>query len=125
MAKKKGAPSFECTECGWQTVKWVGRCPECQAWGTVEEKGQVTARTTAASNLAQPAEAIHDVDSSVASFRATSIGELDRVLGGGLVPGAVILMARGARRREVHAAAPGGLLRGQSPPGAAGAVSDR
>lgn len=93
MAKKKGTPSFECTECGWQTVKWVGRCPECQSWGTVEEKGQVTARTTAASHLTQPAKVIHDVDSSVAEFRSTSIGELDRVLGGGLVPGAVILMA--------------------------------
>jgi len=74
-------------------VKWVGRCPECQAWGSVEEKGQVTARTTAAGQLSQPARVIHEVDASEAEFRPTSIGELDRVLGGGLVPGAVILMA--------------------------------
>lgn len=74
-------------------MKWVGRCPECQAWGSVEEKGQVTARTTAASQLSQPARVIHEVDASEAEFRPTSIGELDRVLGGGLVPGAVILMA--------------------------------
>ena len=93
MAKKKTAPAFECTECGWQTVKWVGRCPECQSWGTVQEKGQVTARTTAASNLVSPARTISDVDASAAEFRSTDIGELDRVLGGGLVPGAVILMA--------------------------------
>lgn len=93
MAKKKTAPTFECTECGWQTVKWVGRCPECQSWGSVEEKGQVTARTTAASSLVSPARTIGDVDASAAEFRATGIGELDRVLGGGLVPGAVILMA--------------------------------
>lgn len=93
MAKSKTTPKFECTECGWQTVKWVGRCPECQAWGSVEEKGQVTARTTAARSAAAPAKTIADVDSSVAEFRATGIGELDRVLGGGLVPGAVILMA--------------------------------
>ncbi|OSM43634.1 DNA repair protein RadA [Nesterenkonia sp. PF2B19] len=92
-SKAKNASTFECSECGWQTVKWVGRCPECQSWGTVEEKEQVTARTTAASNLAAPAQAIGDVDASVAEFRATGIGELDRVLGGGLVPGAVILMA--------------------------------
>ncbi|MGJ9406707.1 DNA repair protein RadA [Nesterenkonia aurantiaca] len=92
-SRSKGSPSFECTECGWQTVKWVGRCPECQAWGSVEEKGIVTARTTAASQLAQPARVIHEVDASEAEFRPTSIGELDRVLGGGLVPGAVILMA--------------------------------
>ncbi|MCT1606495.1 DNA repair protein RadA [Nesterenkonia massiliensis] len=93
MAKSKTTPKFECTECGWQTVKWVGRCPECQAWGSVEEKGQVTARTTAARSAAAPAKTIADVDSSVAEFRATGIGELDRVLGGGLVPGAVILIA--------------------------------
>lgn len=74
-------------------MKWVGRCPECQAWGSVEEKGQVTSRTTAASQLATPARVIHEVDASEAEFRPTSIGELDRVLGGGLVPGAVILMA--------------------------------
>lgn len=92
-SRSKGSPAFECTECGWQTVKWVGRCPECQAWGSVEEKGQVTARTTAASQLSQPARVIHEVDASEAEFRPTSIGELDRVLGGGLVPGAVILMA--------------------------------
>lgn len=61
--------------------------------GSVEEKGQVTSRTTAASQLATPARVIHEVDASEAEFRPTSIGELDRVLGGGLVPGAVILMA--------------------------------
>ncbi|MDR8019333.1 DNA repair protein RadA [Nesterenkonia aerolata] len=92
-ARAKAKPTFECSECGWQTVKWVGRCPECQSWGTVEEKGQAVARTTAASSLAAPAQVIADVDASQAEFRATSVGELDRVLGGGLVPGAVILMA--------------------------------
>lgn len=93
MAKKKTAPGFECTECGWQTVKWVGRCPECQSWGTVEEKGLVTARTAASRTLANPARAIAEVDASAAEFRSTGDGELDRVLGGGLVPGAVILLA--------------------------------
>ena len=92
-ARTKTKPTFECSECGWQTVKWVGRCPECQSWGTVEEKGQAVARTTAASSLAAPAQVIADVDASQAEFRATTVGELDRVLGGGLVPGAVILMA--------------------------------
>ncbi|GAA4840254.1 DNA repair protein RadA [Garicola koreensis] len=94
MAKKKSSPSFECTECGWQTVKWVGRCPECQAWGTVEEKGgQVTARTAASRSVSNPAKTIAEVDSSLAQFRPTGVGEFDRVLGGGLVPGAVILLA--------------------------------
>ncbi|WP_261624210.1 DNA repair protein RadA [Nesterenkonia marinintestina] len=92
-SRAKSKPTFECGECGWQTVKWVGRCPECQSWGTVEEKGQAVARTTAASSLTTPAQVIAEVDASQAEFRATSVGELDRVLGGGLVPGAVILMA--------------------------------
>ncbi|WP_158101265.1 hypothetical protein, partial [Streptomyces griseus] len=35
----KDRPSYRCTECGWTTAKWLGRCPECQAWGTVEEFG--------------------------------------------------------------------------------------
>jgi len=39
MAKSSTYPAFRCTECGWQTAKWVGRCGECEAWGTVEEAG--------------------------------------------------------------------------------------
>lgn len=93
MAKNKPSAGFECSECGWQTVKWVGRCPECHSWGTVEEKGQKGAKTGASRSLVTPARTIADVDSSVAQFRPSGVGELDRVLGGGLVPGAVILMA--------------------------------
>jgi len=87
------APAYRCAECGWSTVKWVGRCGECQAWGTVEEAGAVVSRTTPAAAVAKPAQRIADVDASTAAFQATGIGELDRVLGGGLVPGAVILLA--------------------------------
>ncbi|MBG6084845.1 DNA repair protein RadA [Zhihengliuella flava] len=86
------APGYKCASCGWTTVKWVGRCAECQEWGTVAEIGQVSARTQAVS-VANPAPAIGDVDASTAEFRPTFVGELDRVLGGGLVPGAVILLA--------------------------------
>ena len=83
-----------CSECGWTTGKWVGRCGECQAWGTVEEaSGGATTGRTKASTVAQPAPVIADVDASAASFRTTGVRELDRVLGGGLVPGAVILLA--------------------------------
>ncbi|TJY70122.1 DNA repair protein RadA [Arthrobacter sp. CAU 1506] len=87
------SPAYRCAECGWSTAKWVGRCGECQAWGTVEEATPVAARTTAAAAVARPAERIADVDATTAAFRATGVGELDRVLGGGLVPGAVILLA--------------------------------
>ncbi|MBJ2120714.1 DNA repair protein RadA [Arthrobacter sp. MSA 4-2] len=86
-------PTYRCAECGWTTAKWVGRCGECQAWGTVEETGQPVARTTAAAVVTQVAQRIADVDATTAAFQATRIDELDRVLGGGLVPGAVILLA--------------------------------
>ena len=90
----KRAPGYRCTECGWTTVKWVGRCGECQSWGTVEEVGltSTTGRTRAAT-VAEVAPRIADVDATLASFRSTGVRELDRVLGGGLVPGAVILLA--------------------------------
>lgn len=90
---RSGSPGYRCTECGWTTAKWVGRCGECQAWGTVEETGQAIAKTTAASTVITPAQRIADVDATTAAYQATRIDELDRVLGGGLVPGAVILLA--------------------------------
>jgi len=72
----------------------VGRCGECQQWGTVEEVGgAVTAKTTVASSVQNPARPIAEVDSRVAQYMSTCNPEFDRVLGGGLVPGAVILMA--------------------------------
>ncbi|MCH6472192.1 DNA repair protein RadA [Sinomonas terrae] len=87
------AAGYRCAECGWTTVKWVGRCGECQSWGTVEEVGAAVARTTAAVTVREPARLIADVDATEAAFLPTGVSELDRVLGGGLVPGAVILLA--------------------------------
>ncbi|MDQ4492249.1 DNA repair protein RadA [Sinomonas sp. ASV486] len=92
-ARSGKAPGYRCAECGWTTAKWVGRCGECQEWGTVEEVGAVVARTTAATSVLEPARLIADVDATDAAFLPTGVGELDRVLGGGLVPGAVILLA--------------------------------
>jgi DNA repair protein RadA/Sms len=86
-------PAYHCTECGWTTAKWVGRCGECQAWGSVEEVGAVRARTTAAQVGATPAVPIGSVDVAAARAVPTGIDELDRVLGGGLVAGAVVLLA--------------------------------
>jgi DNA repair protein RadA/Sms len=85
--------TYRCTECGWTTGKWVGRCGECQAWGVVEEVGAVRVRTTAAGPVSSPARPILDVDIQLARCSPTGVGEFDRVLGGGLVPGAVVLVA--------------------------------
>ncbi|MEU9121181.1 DNA repair protein RadA [Streptomyces sp. NPDC048506] len=90
----KERPSYRCTECGWTTAKWLGRCPECQAWGTVEEFGGTPAvRTTAPGRVTTAALPIGQVDGRQAAARSTGVDELDRVLGGGLVPGAVVLLA--------------------------------
>jgi DNA repair protein RadA/Sms len=95
MASKAStrASGFRCSECGWSTVKWVGRCGECQAWGSVSEIGAVTVRTTAAVRVDRPAIPIGEVDARRAEARSTGVSEFDRVLGGGLVPGAVVLVA--------------------------------
>jgi len=95
MATKATARSsgYRCSECGWTTVKWVGRCGECQAWGSVSEIGAVRIRTTAAGTVARPAVRIGHVDIQRAAARSTGVSEFDRVLGGGLVPGAVVLVA--------------------------------
>lgn len=89
----KSSGGYRCSECGWTAVKWVGRCGECQSWGTVEEIGQTTARTTAVTRLDRPALPIEQVDATPATARSTGVPELDRVLGKGLVSGAVVLMA--------------------------------
>ena len=86
-----------CSECGWSAIKWVGRCGECQAWGTIVEVGAVHVRTAAAAVVDRPAVRIGEVDSGRAQARTTGVSELDRVLGGGpeggLVRGAVVLVA--------------------------------
>ncbi|MET7641966.1 DNA repair protein RadA [Streptomyces sp. NPDC005438] len=97
MARKAPAkgnrPTYRCTECGWQTAKWLGRCPECHAWGTVEESGAPAVRTTTPGRVSSTALPIAQVDGRQATARSTQVPELDRVLGGGLVPGAVVLLA--------------------------------
>jgi len=99
------AALYQCSECGWQSMKWAGRCGECQEWGTVTEVriparerrlGQARSGPARGGRPSPPATAavpIADVDVTVARARPTGLGELDRVLGGGLVPGAVVLLA--------------------------------
>jgi len=90
--KAKTRPDYHCTECGWTTAKWVGRCGECQAWGTVVEKSAPKSRALAGPVTA-PARPIGEVPIEDSHARTCGVPELDRVLGGGLVPGAAILLA--------------------------------
>lgn len=91
MAKKERT-IHTCTECGYSSPKWLGRCPECGSWGTLEEAtpGNVT---VAALTPTSPAIPIVEVDPAASKSISTGIGELDRVLGTGIVPGSVVLMA--------------------------------
>ncbi len=84
--------AHRCTECGWETQKWVGRCGECQAWGSVAEVSAPTTRAAAAP-VTRPAVPIGQVSVEESAFRSSGVPELDRVLGGGLVPGAALLLA--------------------------------
>lgn len=82
-----------CSECGWETAKWVGRCGECQAWGSVAETSVVTSARTSATPVTTAAVPIGEVSVEETTTRSCGVPELDRVLGGGLVPGAAILLA--------------------------------
>ena len=92
MAKPVKDP-YRCGECGWSTTKWVGRCGECQAWRTIEELGAPKKATLVATAPNSDALPIKDVALASATARKSGVEEFDRVLGGGLVPGAALLLA--------------------------------
>ncbi len=83
-----------CAACGRTEPKWVGQCPQCRAWGTMLEHASAPAAAVPASNgaPARPARPVAEVPPDEHARAATGIGELDRVLGGGLVPGSVTLL---------------------------------
>lgn len=93
----KPLSSFRCTECGWTTPKWAGRCGECQQWGTVLDAAEkaglgrsVKPTTVTGDGIARP---ITHVDTNSVAHWPSGINEFDRVLGGGIVPGSVILLS--------------------------------
>ncbi|MCH9641757.1 MAG: AAA family ATPase, partial [Actinomycetia bacterium] len=92
----KTRSQFRCSECHHVAPKWVGRCPDCHTWGTVDEI-ILTAATAPATRQAvvptSPAVPISSIDPGATRHFHTGVSELDRVLGGGLVPGSVTLMA--------------------------------
>ena len=93
MAKAKSI--YSCTECGGQALKWQGQCPHCQGWNTLVET--VAEAAPAANRFGQIAEAgrlqrLSEVEAREEHRIPTGIEEFDRVLGGGLVPGGVVLL---------------------------------
>ncbi|BBZ02474.1 DNA repair protein RadA [Mycolicibacterium chitae] len=87
---------YRCTECDHVTAKWVGRCPECGTWGTVEQAPVLTAAGGRSHRAVAPASAAVSISAVAADNTRhfpTGVSELDRVLGGGIVPGSVTLLA--------------------------------
>lgn len=99
MAKKRET-AFFCKECGYEASKWSGQCPACKEWNTMVEepvntgkavKGVADVRNSASLNAAAPMK-LSDVDTRDSERTTTGIGELDRVLGGGIVSGSLVLV---------------------------------
>lgn len=94
MAKARSL--YRCSECRHTTGKWAGRCPECGSWGAFETQASVVGAALGAGARippARPAVPISTIEPGCARHRPTGVGELDRVLGGGVVPGSVTLLA--------------------------------
>lgn len=92
MAKPKIV--YSCTECGGQTPKWQGQCPSCMAWNTLVESiaEAPAANRYAALNQTAGLQKLAEVEAAEVPRHPTGVGEFDRVLGGGLVPGGVVLL---------------------------------
>lgn len=95
MAKKKST-KFVCQACGYETPKWMGRCPSCGAWNQMMEEMETDKNDRRSrvnmSGKAAKAEAIQDITVSKEPRVKTKLGELNRVLGGGVVPGSLVLI---------------------------------
>lgn len=96
MAKKKSV-KFQCMACGYESAKWLGKCPNCQAWSQMEEVSEFDTSLTIAQkvdftgNVAQ-ALPIKDVLYTKEARLSTQMDEIDRVLGGGVVAGSLVLI---------------------------------
>ncbi|MCW2614013.1 MAG: repair protein RadA [Frankiales bacterium] len=94
----KERPVHRCAECGASFGKWLGQCPQCQAWGSITESAAVRAlpglRTAGTGSApTRPARPVSEVVADRVPRQLTGLAEFDRVLGGGLVAGQVVLLA--------------------------------
>jgi DNA repair protein RadA/Sms len=91
MAKSKS--TYSCTECGGQTLKWQGQCPHCQAWNTlVEAMSEKAAARFIPVSESRQVQSLSEVEAEEEQRYSTGLLEFDRVLGGGLVQGGVVLL---------------------------------
>jgi DNA repair protein RadA/Sms len=87
----KPAIVFVCADCGAETLKWQGQCPQCAHWNTLEQKS-VSRRATAVAPAVAASAPLVELSSSELARLPTGMAELDRVFGGGLIPGSVTLL---------------------------------
>ena len=95
MSKKKVQSAFFCQNCGTQSPKWLGKCPQCNEWNTFVEEVIVKEKKSTTWNGLNKVSipvSINDISFSKEKRMKTSDIELNRVLGGGIVPGSVVLL---------------------------------
>ena len=93
MAKKK--TSYQCTACGYETPRWLGKCPECGAWNTIEEimvQEEIAKPLKQRGGTGSSATPMRDIETGNQVYTSSGLPELDRVLGGGIVEGALMLV---------------------------------
>ena len=91
MANKKEI--YYCTECGYESSKWLGKCPSCNSWGSIKEVPKsFLKKDNSINNLAIDPKTINSIDVKTEDRISVGINEFDRVLGGGLVKGSLILL---------------------------------
>jgi DNA repair protein RadA/Sms len=95
MAKSKSI--YVCTECGYESVKWYGKCPQCGEWNTMEEQAPVVAgkkgNASRVSTAVSSVKKLSEISSDIEKRMKTGTKEFDRVLGGGIVEGSLILLS--------------------------------
>ncbi|MEA3466467.1 MAG: DNA repair protein RadA [Thermodesulfobacteriota bacterium] len=95
MAQRKTKSIYTCSQCGYQSPKWMGKCPDCQQWNCFSEEVVPTGKAKTQRSKTQPttqALRLEDISSSTDKREQCGICEFDRVLGGGIVPGSFILI---------------------------------
>jgi DNA repair protein RadA/Sms len=88
----RAATVFTCSACGHESPRWHGRCPGCGEWNTLTEEGRGAPPSHGRVRQALRPVALREVEAPTVDRLTTGIGELDRVLGGGLVPGSLVLL---------------------------------
>ena len=101
----KGKTVFVCNECGYESSKWLGKCPSCNSWNSFFEQKIVESKNSSL----KPKDLKSNTPQKLSSYEAketirtsTGFSELDRVLGGGLVKGSLILLRRRTRNWQIN-----------------------